>query len=373
MRLVLLTEIEAPFRIPLFNALAARPEVDLTVLYLSARDPRRNYPGYEHEVAFASEVLPGRDLVAGGRWAVANRGVGRRLAELRPDVVAVGGWNQPAFWQAYRFARRRSLPLLVWIESTGRDARTGNRVWESAKRRFVRGAAGFFVPGTAAADYARSLGIEDDRIAVAPNAPDLGVFGARVAEARQDRDRLRHELGLDGCAFLYVGRLSPEKGADILVRAFAGVPGELVVVGDGPDAKRVRSDAPSTVRFVGRLERDTLPPWFAAADAFVLPSRSDTWGMVLSEAAVAGLPLVASDAAGAAYDLVEEGVNGFRFPVGDEAALRERLQAVAADEGFRRSAGKRSRELAAGHTPEAWAEAVAGLAARARAPRADPG
>ena len=58
MRIALLTEIPAPFRLPLFAALAAKPGVDLHVLFLAENDPRRNYPSYEH--AFESEVLPGK-------------------------------------------------------------------------------------------------------------------------------------------------------------------------------------------------------------------------------------------------------------------------------------------------------------------------
>lgn len=89
--------------------------------------------------------------------------------------------------------------------------------------------------------------------------------------------------------------------------------------------------------------------------------------MALSEAAAAGLPLVSSEAPGAAYDLIEEGVNGFRVPVGDVPALAAALRRAAADAAWREAAGRRSRELAAAHTPEAWARAVADLARRAAA------
>src|SRR5205085_2370109 len=79
--------------------------VELRGLCLAANGPRRNYPLYEREAAFESEVLPGRDALVGGRWLVVNVGVLGRLRRLRPDVVLVGGWNQPAFWQALAFAR----------------------------------------------------------------------------------------------------------------------------------------------------------------------------------------------------------------------------------------------------------------------------
>lgn len=356
-RLALLTEIPAPFRIPLFNELARREGIELRVFFLSERDPKRPYRVYAEEAEFASETLPGWSIVRGGRWTVVNRGVLRRLRRFHPDVVIAGGWNQPAFWQALAYARTRRVPTVAWVESTSRDARTGSGLGERAKRLFVRLCAAVLVPGSASREYVRSLA-SNSAIAVAPNAVDPAIFGDRVAAARVHRDELRRTLELDGVVFLYVGRLDPEKGLDVLFRAFADMAATLVVIGGGTREAELHAAAPAGVRFVGRLDRDDLVPWYAAADAFVLPSLSDQWALVLNEAAEAGMPLVSSNAAGAAHDLIDEGVNGFRVPAGDVLALRMALERVASDERFRASAGARSRELAASFTPGAWADTV---------------
>jgi glycosyltransferase involved in cell wall biosynthesis len=363
-RIALITEIPSPFRIPLWNSLAAQPEVELLVVLLSERDPRRNYELHRDEWRFDVRTLPGRETLIGGRWLVFSRGVGRELDSFRPDLLVIGGWNQPAFLQAANYARRHRIPYVVWVESTARDTRPRRLGLAGLKRRFLASAGGVLVPGSAAAAYVESLGVERERIAVARNAFDLERFSSAVDTARSQRDELRRELGISGCCFLSVTRLSPEKGVDVLVRAFQGVPAELIVVGDGNQERELRRLAPSNVRLVGRVGRDQLPRWYAAADAFALASRSETWGMVLSEAAVAGLPIVASEAAGAAWDLVEEGVNGFRVPVADESRLRKALTSVATDEEFRSRAGARSRELAERATPDAWAADAARLAER---------
>ena len=94
--------------------------------------------------------------------------------------------------------------------------------------------------------------------------------------------------------------------------------------------------------------------------------------MVLNEAAAAGLPLVATEAAGGGYDLIEQGVNGYRVPVEDEDALADALRKVAADPEWRISAGERSRSLTAGYTGEAWAAAVRDLVRRHGPPEAAP-
>jgi glycosyltransferase involved in cell wall biosynthesis len=354
-KLVLLTEIPAPYRVPLFAALAER--VDLLVLFLAAIDPRRPY--YDAgELPFPNRVLRGHELRRGGRWVVANRGVIAELRRFRPDAVAVGGWNQPAFWQALAYCRTRRVPLLLWVESTARDARSEAAPLRLARRAMIAGASGYFVPGRASADYLRSFGVPDELVAHAPNAVEAGEFAAAERVDRPD------------CTFLYVGRLDPEKGLDVLLRAFRDVPGRLVLVGTGSEEAALRAQADGRVEFAGALPQDEVVRAYAEADVFVLPSRSEPWGMVLNEAAAAGLPLVATDEVGAAHDLVEDGENGFRVPAGDEAALARALRRLAEDEPFRLRAGKRSQELAAGFTPEAWADGVAGLARRiSRRPR----
>ena len=335
MKVALLTEIPAPFRVPLFNALAER--VDLRVLFLAERDPRRpHYRVHADELRFDHRVLPGRELARGGRWLVLSRGVRSDLRRFGPDAVIVGGWNQPAFWAA-------PGPRYVWVESTLRDDRPASGVLDRLKRAYLARAAGVIVPGAASARYAASLGVPAERVHVAPNAVDTRIF---------DVEPTPH----DGCIFLYVGRLDSEKNVDVLLRAFADVPGELVVVGAGSDEARLRALAGDRVRFLGSLDRDELPAVYAAADVLVLPSRSEPWGMVLNEAATAGLALVASDAAGAAHELIEEGRNGYRVPAGDEAALADALRRVV-DERAR--FGAHSREVARRFTPGAWADAVA--------------
>jgi glycosyltransferase involved in cell wall biosynthesis len=353
MKIVLLTEIPAPYRIPLFNALAAIDDVDLKVLFLRRNDPRRNYPLYEPEMRFDWDVLRGRDVVASARWVVANLGTRRTLRRLDPDLVVTGGWNQPAYWSALTLRK----PTVVWVESTARDARRGRGPAEWTKRLAVRRAAAFLVPGSASRDYLRGLGVSPELITVAPNAADVEIFAAV-------RDRQRSN---ERCTFVCVSRFSPEKGVDVLARAAEGVDAEVVLVGDGPDERRIRELAPANVTFTGHVERDRLPDVYARADAFVMPSRSETWGIAMNEAAAAGLPLIATEAPGAAYDLIEDGVNGFRVPVDDVGALRSALVRVAADPDWRAKARARTVELSQAHTPEAWATAVAGLAQRLQA------
>ena len=340
-RLALLTEIPAPYRIPLFNALAER--VELSVGFLRERNPDRPYDLHADEMHFEWRVLPGFDVTLGARWLVVNRGVAPALRGA--DVVVLGGWNQPAFWQALALCRAHRVPAVLWVESTGSDHRTGRL--DAVKRRLLGCAHAFVVPGSASRAYVESLGVPADRITVAPNAVDPGVFGS-AARTRTD----------DAIRIVAVGRLAPEKGIDTLLEAARGLPAEVLVAGVGPEEPRLRTIAGPNVTFVGQIGRDELATLYADADVAVMPSRSDPWGMVLNEAALAGLPLVSTTAAGAAWELIEDGVNGFRIPSDDPGALRAALTQLVEDDAFRRSAGARSREISARFTPEGWADAV---------------
>ena len=148
--------------------------------------------------------------------------------------------------------------------------------------------------------------------------------------------------------------------------------GELLIAGAGSEAERLRERGGSRVRFLGPVARDETPALYGSADVFVLPSRSEQWGMVLNEAAAAGLALVSTDAAGAAYELTDDEL---RVPAGDVKALADALGRLAEDPAARAASAERSRARVAALTPEAWAEGVVELAMRAagRTPRsADP-
>jgi glycosyltransferase involved in cell wall biosynthesis len=340
-RVSLLTEIPAPYRIPLFNALAQR--VQLQVLFLRQGHPHRHYDLHRDELEFEWRTLPGLELNVRSHWLVLNGSVTRRLRQA--DAVILGGWNQPAFWEALAMCRLRAVPVILWVESTRRDERSGYH--EPVKRRLLRTIDAFLVPGSASRNYLEDLGVERGRITVAPNAADPRIFGSAVRTRSDGPVRL-----------LAVGRLAREKGLDTLLEAAGGLPVEVVIAGAGPEEARLKRLAGTNVTFLGNITRDALPDLYANADVLVMPSRSEPWGMALNEAALAGLPLVSTTAAGGALELIENGVNGFLVAPDDPVALRAALVRLVDDERFRRTAGARSRELVSQFTPAAWVESV---------------
>lgn len=121
--------------------------------------------------------------------------------------------------------------------------------------------------------------------------------------------------------FLFLGRLSPEKGLDTLLASWRDIPAPLVVVGDGPDERRLRREAPANVELRGLVPPAEIPSIIAGARALVVPSRwYEGSPRSIVEAYAGGVPVIAS-AIGALPEVVEDERSGLLVEPGDEAAL----------------------------------------------------
>jgi glycosyltransferase involved in cell wall biosynthesis len=367
LRLVLLTEIIAPYRIPVFNALARHKEIDLHVVFLAETDPsNRQWHVYKHEIAFSYQVLPSWRTTLGTHTVLLNRDLSKALDKAGADVVLCGGYNYLASWQALRWAKRRDVPFLLWSESTADDRRSQRLMIEMLKRHFFSKCDGYVVPGASAKKYAQQLGAPSHKIFIAPNAVDNALFMSRASETRMDGD-LRGRLGLPARYFLYVGRLIESKGLFDLFRAYASLGEELrsqfglVIVGEGPLRAELQFLArivwPGRVQFPGFVHRDELPAYYALAECFVFPTHSDPWGLVVNEAMACGLPIVCSEVAGCAADLVRE--NGQKVRPGEPSELACALATVASSSSLREMMSLRSWEIIQGYTPERCAAGIA--------------
>jgi glycosyltransferase involved in cell wall biosynthesis len=268
-RLVILTELIAPYRIPVFNALATHPGIDLHVIFLAETDPTtRKWLVYKDEIRFSHEVLPSWRVRFGKHNVLLNRGLSSALRRLSPDAVLCGGYNYLASWQLMWWARRNGVPFLTWIESTAKDQRNGHYLAEFLKTRFVRQCDGVVVPGKSSFEYTRSFGVREKMIFTAPNAVDTELFAREADAARQDATAHRQLLRLPSRFFLFTGRLVPEKGVFDLLSAYGKLDSQLrseiglVLAGDGKSrpelVRRATVIEPGSVHLAGFLHREQL-------------------------------------------------------------------------------------------------------------------
>jgi glycosyltransferase involved in cell wall biosynthesis len=361
-RVVFLTDIVTPYMVAVLADLARR--VELTALFCSATGTRA-------ASWTPSEPLPFRHRVLGGpvirrrSWnGVDLYFTPRILSALvgeRPTVVISGGFSLPtAFAAIYgRFAPAR---LIIHSDGTSHSERDFGRLRLLARDRLLREAFACVANSEPAAQRFIELGVDRRRVFRAPHSTDIAPFHA-VAHERFSVPRSSEQPTV-----LHVGRLIPSKGVDRLLRAIAALssdtPLRLVVVGSGPEEARLRELATAlgiarAVEFLGFVDQPALRAVYAAADIFAMPSFDDTFGMVLLEAAAAGLPLVASPFAGASLELVEEGRSGFLIEPDDTFAWAHALRELVRDPGMRRRFGMRAHALTLSRTPRQAADGYA--------------
>lgn len=265
-----------------------------------------------------------------------TRRLARIVAATDPDVVHL---HSAKAGLAGRLALRGRRPTVfqphAWsFEAVTGAVRAASVAWE---RRAARWADSVVCVSAGERAVGVAQGVRPRRYDVVPNGVDLTRW------APSPRADARARLGLPGNApvVLCVGRLSRQKGQDVLLDAWprVGVPGALLVlVGDGPDAAALESVAPQRVRFVGR--RDDVADWYAAADVVAVPSRWEGMALTALEALACGRGVVASDVTGmreigAAVDVVPPG-----DPVALARALATRLRDPVAAEEARADAAR---------------------------------
>jgi glycosyltransferase involved in cell wall biosynthesis len=331
-RVLVISEIPTPYRVPLYERIADARRVDLSVVFLAHEEPDRPWAISEPLARVPHRVLKGwaPKLRLGGDTFVyeINPGIVPLLVRERPDVVVVGGYSLPAQQAAIAWARATRTPYMLHSESHLAKARPG---WVTNAKRAVLpkiiapSAAGLAV-GTAASRYLAAYGLPPERIRILPNTIDVSRWGARAREIRADAERIRQERDLPERFHLFAGRLTEGKGvlelADAQAAATNALP--LLVAGEGPLAHALAGV--EGVRLLGFQDEPALAELLALADATVIPSRAETWGVVVNEALASGSFVIVSDAVGAVPDLVVDGVNGRIFAARDVQALRAALE-----------------------------------------------
>lgn len=358
-RVTVVSPEPTPYRAPLFDRVAARPEVELTVVYAGYTVAGRTWevtPG--HRAVFLRGLrVPGVRRVLRHEYPV-TPGIGGALDESSPDVVVVSGWSQFASQAAIAWCRRRKIPYLLLVSS--HDAVTRS-AWRRAVRdpivpRVVGAAWGAFALGTLSRASLLANGARPERVRLFANTIDVPAWQERADRLAARRPELRTALELleGDIAVLCVARLAPEKGLETLLRAVAATRDERLVVvlaGEGPERTSLRSlaaDLGVRLLLAGDVPWERIPETYVAADVFALLSDWEPWGVVVNEAAACGLPLVLSDQVGAAADLLVDGENGALVAAGDVAGAAAAFRRYAEDPATRLAAGARSREIVSG-------------------------
>lgn len=279
----------------------------------------------------------------------------QKLDELDPDVVIAGPIAFPSGSAAARWCSRKKRPVVVFDDARLDDV---PRPWyvDWVKRQVYSLVDAMVIPAPTHDSTYRYFGFQKGQLFYGVNVVDNTFFSRHGETAGFSRQ----EPFLQFSFLLCVGRQIPKKNWKKLLMAFRNIAGNLhavawslVFIGDGPEHGELVALAGDLldrqIFFVPFRQQSELVHYYHKASALVLPSLfGETWGLVVNEAMVAGLPILVSEKCGCAEALVKDGENGFVFDPDSQEEIEGVLERfVALDSGSRREMGDVSRNIIA--------------------------
>jgi len=298
-------------------------------------------------------------------WSVDTFRALRQQAEaFRPDLIHVHNTFPGLSASVYAAARSANLPIVQTLHNFRllctnalllRDNQPCTRCighslpWQGILHGCYRGSIGLSASvGLQAALHRAAAGGIARYIALSPSSRDFFIEGGLPSDRLTVRPNFTTDPGPAPPAegrhgLLFVGRLSPEKGLDTVLSALSGIDSTLSVIGDGPEAARLKAMAPASVRWLGAQPPERVSQEMHKAALLVFPSLAfETFALVIAEAMAHGLPVLASDR-GAMRDIVVPDVTGWLLPPGDRDAWNAALAVRLADPQHLADVGRSAR------------------------------
>lgn len=354
MKIIIITNMPSPYRIPLFNHLREDFEQrgwHLKVIFLTRGYARRKWNINENEITFDYEYLNDIQFTFGEGFMSLALSLPKLLNSEKPDIIIVGGFSISTLW-VFLYSRLYDIPYIIWSGETPRQSKSRKDLFNLRFffRKFMvsRSFAGVAY-GTEAKNYLTQMGLPRESIFIGINTVDTHFFQQACMNIKKNKENIKTEKGFPIVNILYVGHLTKLKGIDYLIKALHRIRNNmshvaLHIVGDGNYhdtlVKMVRDlDMSKQVYFWGFKQKDDLPLYYGIADFFVFPSFYDVWGLVCIEAMSAYLPVLSSSFAGVSVDLIKDGVNGFTIDPYNEIDLCSRIEQLIKDSDLRHRLG----------------------------------
>jgi glycosyltransferase involved in cell wall biosynthesis len=353
-RIAFVTNFCPHHRVKTFETLASQEDVDF--LFFSAG--KEWYWQIQHGVqtgTFRHEYLPGFNI---GRTRIVPS-LARRLWQDKYDVYIKCINGRFALPLTYLIARLRRKPFILWTGIWIRVRTPTHRLFFPLTRYIYRHADAIVVYGEHIKRYLVSEGVQSERVFIAHHAVDNASYRQQLPSIEREELLNRLQIQADQPVVLCLGRLEAVKGIDYLVNAFAEIrhpTAVLVLAGEGSERASLEAQVrqrgiADRVRFAGYVATEDAWRYYALAWTLVIPSitlptTKETWGLVINEAFNQRVPVIASEAVGAAAGgLVQHGKNGLIVPERDSLALQRALDFVLQNAAIREHLGNQAFEI----------------------------
>lgn len=328
----------------MFRVLSERKKIELKVFYTWSQSKeevydarfglKRNWDiplleGYEHVFVNNTAKHPDSNRFFG----IINPDLMQQLKIYQPEAVLVYRWSVYShlkLMQCIRGAR-----LFFRGDSHLQNTQPGlKQYFKKLFLRFVyRKVNCAFYVGKYNKAYYQQYGLDEKKLIPAPHAVDNSRFSTNNEELEKKALEERRKLQIPGEAivFLFAGKFYALKQLDVLIEAFKQLQGEhyrLLLYGSGEQEAELKilASGDHRILFAPFKNQSEMPVVYRTGDVFVLPSKSETWGLSVNEAMASSRPAVISDQCGCAPELIVEGKTGFRFKTGNANDLLNCLQ-----------------------------------------------
>lgn len=337
-KLALVVNEPPPYRIPVFNRVAAMPGMQLQVIFCCRREPNRlwDLPAMQFDHVF----LHDRITTVNGRYIHNNPDVWPALSRFGPDVVIGNGFN-PTHLYTMAWCALHRRPYVPMTDGTLKSEQGLSRVHLGLRRLAYRRAKAFIAASDGGIALYESYGI-----------PRSACFRSCLCT---DNVRFRSDAAAPRHDFIFCGRLEPGKRPEFAIEVAARCAEllmrktRLLFVGSGSMEPALRLLAAAhadkvDVAFNGFAAQRELPALYQSSKVFLFPTEADVWGVVANEACAAGLPVIVSPHAGVADELVVDGRNGFVREL-DLDAWADAAASLLSNDALREAYGQRSRVM----------------------------
>ena len=339
MRIFYLTELLSPYRIEWMNLLSRDNEV--TAYYISDREETREQEWLSYiKPQFATRRVTRGSVIR----QLPSRDYMKRLKEESYDVYVIDGYSSPIKLKTIRFMLKRKKWVYINIDGIDvwRPKSASDIVKNRIKRYVFRSGASFLCGSRIAAQTVIEGGADAGKVHV---HPFTSLHDGDILTCEQKRElqkAAKQKLGQeDKRIALAVGRFIPLKQYDRLIEAWKGMPGDcfLYIIGGGEERsdyeRLIQEQQVQNIALLDFMLPEKLADYFRAADVFVHPSRTETWGLVINEAMANACPVISTDHCVAAVELIADGAEGYVIPASGLDGLHEKMRLILTDDKLR--------------------------------------
>lgn len=313
----------------------------------------------DHTAPFSFKSYPGLTILYSDE--LTSKGLEEKLIAFNPDILYVSGWVNREYLRICGLFKQKNRPVVMGLDNQWKGL-LRQQVGIYYFRWFLKQHISFaWVAGLYQYEFARKLGFDKSEIIYNLYSADTPLFSKGLELTLEQKNQAYPKV------ILFVGRFVPQKGIHDLILAFRTLNKDITagwtlrLVGGGDISDLIQPED-HNIEIHPFTQPDQLPTLFQSSGVFCLASHWENWGVVIHEAATAGLPILASDACGAATAFVKIGYNGYTFKPGNVASLKKALSRIMATPSAELiQMSKRSAELSRQITPEIWAQTFAGL------------